>query len=90
MNKAGRYILTGPDGMTRLTEWQGEHFFESGRVTDSYPVLDDNVEVHFTMHILGTEITRSLEDTSWTNITNFVYANLLNKIEVGIEFKIKS
>ena len=53
-------------------------------------LLDNDVEVLFTMYLLGTKITRPLQDTSWNNIIAFVDANLRNNIEVEIHFKLKS
>jgi hypothetical protein len=51
---------------------------------------NDDVEVLFTMYLLGTSITRPLQDKSWPNIIEFVNANLNNKVEVEIHFKLKS
>jgi len=53
-------------------------------------LLDDDVEVSWTMYVLGRKITRPFEDTSWNNIIRFVNAGINNDVTVELHFKSKS
>jgi len=53
-------------------------------------LLDNDVEVSWTMYVLGRKITRPFEDTSWNNIIRFVNAGINNDVAVELHFKVKS
>jgi hypothetical protein len=73
--------------VTHLSDYQGKHYFESGRVTDRYPVLDDNVEVVTTIYPWGHELVNPpMPNTSWDNIVNYINANVKCGVIVNVEF----
>ena len=74
--------------VTHLSDYQGKHYFESGRVTDRHPVLDDSAEVVTTIYPWGhaVEAGHPLNDKSWDNIISLIHANLNVGVKVTLDF----